>query len=122
MLWSLRRVEEGWRLSPKLPVAAWWVPELPVSLDGVGSVDGGPVDGGGLVGRLVPGPDGWHVRMACAVGRLPSDDAIAAAWARMVASEQATNPIVRREDVLRRAGHHLMRVAHVAAWGAFGGG
>jgi hypothetical protein len=118
VVYGLEAAGPRFRLRPLIEAAAWWAPDEPVSLAGVGSVDGGPVDGGALICRGVPGPDGWTPCLGLTVRARPPEALLTGTWRALVAAMRADNPAVRREDVLRLAGHQLVRVVHNHAWRA----
>jgi hypothetical protein len=93
------------------------VPDVPVSLAEAGFVDEGPRPGAILFARLSPViSGGWTAFSPLLLPGEVSDDALRGWLARVAWPLLQENPEFRLEDVLRRAGHHMVALAHRAAW------
>lgn len=116
--WRLHAQGERFAVEPLLPVHPAWVPSEAVDLSGVGGVDGGPVDGGMLLARLVPGPVGAVPVAGLALPQVPDAARLEAWFAHCALPQVVVNPDLLVEDVLRRGGHGIYRQAHAWWWRA----
>lgn len=116
--WRLVAPEgDGWRVVCALPLGPGMVPDVPVSLAEAGFVDEGPRPGAILFARLSPViGGGWTAFSPLVVPGEVSNAALRGWLARVAWPLLQENPEFRLEDVLRRAGHHMVALAHRAAW------
>lgn len=109
--WRLLRGGPRWEVAPLVEVGQPWWAEA-VDLAQVGGVAGPPRPGGLLLGRLVPVDGGARAVGALCLPAAPPPE-VAARWVAQVARRLlAVNPALRREEVLRIGGHHLVALAH----------
>lgn len=117
MFWRLEAAGEQWRLHPLYEVQGWWVPDTPVDLAGVGSVDGPVVGGGLLMARVFPAQGEWHVRTGLSLPQCPEPERLRKWWRVQQTLMQVNNRSLRTEDILRHRADALVREAHRWWWG-----
>jgi hypothetical protein len=104
---------DRWRVEPMIAVQPWWVPQRPVDLSEVGWLDAPCAVGRVVMGRLVPTADGEVTPRCATLATVPVDaELVRDALAPIVRHLRVDNIATRREDVLRRAAHHLLALAH----------
>ena len=110
-------VDGGWRLADRLGLVPRRVPNTPVDLSAVVSVDGsGPHHGGTLVGRVVYTPGGWRCPVGFAVRGQPPAALLRETLDVMLWRQRLVHPRVSVEEVLSDAGYTLVRRVHEWAW------
>lgn len=114
------------RLRPLLGVGAGWHPVGAVDLQGVGAVDGGPIDGGLLLARVVPvevdGGTRWVPLCGLALPRVPAPARLEGWVARLAVGQRLVAPNTSPAEAVRRAGHQLAGFAHRWWWTVVEGG
>jgi hypothetical protein len=117
--WHITEIsEQGWCLSPVVPLADEWVPKGAVKVDPVGWVDTPPAVGSVLFARVVPVGDGWRVICAVTLPEAPPAALVMAWLRRAMDPDRVENRMLRYEDGWRRHGHHVCGQAHRWWWAA----
>lgn len=104
-----------WRLAATLPLGAGVCPLGPVDLAELGWWDTPPEAGAVIMARVLPAGDGWYAVTPILLPTTPSMTQLRGWLARVAWPMLQENDELRLEDVLRRAGHHLVALAHRAA-------
>lgn len=116
--WTIAsRVDGGWRLADRLGLVARRVPNEPVDLSAVASVDGSvPHHGGTLVGRVVYTPRGWQCPVGFVVRGQPPHKLLRETVEVTLWRQRIVLPRVSLEEALSDAGYSLVRRVHEWAW------
>jgi hypothetical protein len=115
--WRLvERVDDRrWRLAATLPLGEGVCPLGPVDLAELGWWETPPTAGAVIMARVLPVGDGWCAVTPILLPATPSMTQLRGWLARVAWPMLQENDELRLEDVLRRAGHHLVALAHRAA-------
>ena len=100
---------DGLTLRPRVALAPWWIPDAPVSEEGLGWLVRRVQPGDAVFARLVPLPGGGAVLRTALVLPVADEDArLRRVLMRLAGAMKSVNAAYRREDLYRRAGHRLL--------------